>query len=144
MFGDKTTDYVIPATKIKTEITDPNELASYALNFLQCNLDFELCAELTGVDVDEVDESELDRLYMLIDDAMNHIGEFTKKEKPQTKPQPKKIDNKTFVLAWIDSKSIQQLAQKLGIERTTAYSTATKLRNAGVQLPELQDSEINF
>ena len=144
MFGQKTTDYKLPANRNNTTIDDPNELANYALNFLQCNLDFELAADLMGIDIEEVDESELDRLYLLIDAAMNHIGKFTKKERPQPRPQQKQVDHKTFVLAWIDSKSIQEVAQKLGIERTMAYSTATRLRNAGVQLPELQDSEISF
>jgi hypothetical protein len=144
MYGAHTTDYNLPNNQKRTE-TDPNELANYALVFLQANLDLELVADILNVDVEDVDECDLDRLHILIDEASNHIGKFTKKTiAAKQKPKQKTIEPKTFVLAWINCHSIQELCEKLGIERNIAYSTATKLRNSGVKLPQLEDEQINF
>jgi len=144
MFGQRDTDYTVPATE-KKPCLDHNELANYALVFLQANLDLELVADILNVDVEDVDECDLDRLHILIDEASNHIGKFTKKTiAAKQKPKQKTIEPKTFVLAWINCHSIQELCEKLGIERNIAYSTATKLRNSGVKLPQLEDEQINF
>jgi len=144
MFGQRDTDYMVPATE-KKPCLDHNELANYGLMFLQANLDFELVADILNVDVEDVDESDLDRLHILIDEARNHIGKFTKKTiATKQKPKQKTIEPKTFVLAWVNSASIQELCEKLNIDRTNAYSTATKLRNSGVRIPQLEDEQINF
>jgi len=144
MFGQTDTDYTVPATE-KKPCLDHNELANYALMFLQANLDLELVANILNVDVEDVDECDLDRLHILIDEASNHIGKFTRKPvAAKQKPKQKTIEPKTFVLAWINCHSIQELCEKLNIDRTNAYSTATKLRNSGVKLPQLEDEQINF
>jgi hypothetical protein len=143
MFGQRDTDYTVPATE-KKPCLDHNELANYALFFLQANLDLQIVADLLGVDVEDVDECDLDRLHILIDEISN---QFTKKPvaaKAKQKPKQKTIEPKTFVLAWINCHSIQELCEKLGIERNIAYSTATKLRNSGVKIPQLEDEEIKF
>jgi len=143
MFGQRDTDYTVPATE-KKPCLDHNELANYGLMFLQANLDLQIVADLLGVDVEDVDECDLDRLHILIDEISN---QFTKKPvaaKAKQKPKQKTIEPKTFVLAWINCHSIQELCEKLNIDRTNAYSTATKLRNSGVRIPQLEDEQINF
>ena len=141
MYGAHTTDYNLPNNQKRTE-TDPNELANYALVFLQANLDLQIVADLLGVDVEDVDECDLDRIHILIDEISN---QFTKKPvAAKQKPKQKTIEPKTFVLAWVNSASIQELCEKLNIDRTNAYSTATKLRNSGVRIPQLEDEQINF
>lgn len=81
------TDYSIPTIKRKIETDDLVELAIYALHFLQCNLDTDLISEMNQID--DADETDVDRLQILIDDAMNHLASF-KENKKVTKKRKKR------------------------------------------------------
>lgn len=141
------TDYTMPLNQRKIEMDDPVELAIYALHFLQCNMDKDLVSDINQVD--DADESDIDRFQVLIDDAMNHLASFKEgkktktKQKKQEKVKKKNIDPEQFVIAYLECSTVQELAQKLNIHTVSVYEMCRELTAAGVDLPPLKDEAVN-
>ncbi|EON33783.1 hypothetical protein GTC6_05432 [Gordonia terrae C-6] len=48
----------------------------------------------------------------------------------------KRIDNREFVVTWLNSESIEEVAKALGRSKGAVAAKATELRKRGVQVPK--------
>lgn len=48
----------------------------------------------------------------------------------------KRIDNREFVITWLNSESLDEVVKATGIPKASAQSRASQLRKRGVKLPK--------
>lgn len=57
---------------------------------------------------------------------------------------PKRIDNREFVVAWLNSKSLEEVAKNCGMaSAASAQAKAHGLRKLGVKLPKFSQTRID-
>ena len=49
----------------------------------------------------------------------------------------KRIDNREFVVTWMNSSSVDEVTRSLGMTKAAAHSKASNLRKFGVRLPKM-------
>lgn len=140
-------------------LTEKQIIMIQALEFMQANMD-----DIDPDDVkhmlktEEYEPSDKDKLVVLMDDIISEIYNkkpqaqdkpskygadfFVKKREKKIKTSSKKIDNQSFALKWIESETIQEVAEHFKTTVACIYQKVNELKSLGIQVPALKDEAV--